>query len=173
MIRASRRLLRQRELAAGIKPVSRTGIGVAAVVAAALAWVLWTKWHHWLTAVLFVLAMSVLFSGLVWVVKRIPRRRESATICEFARSFDCRNTDTLVIRAVFERLSDWLGTAVRRDDDLFADWDMDALDFEDAVEEISTLVQRPLAGMEGNPYYGRVCTPGELVNFFMHQPRRA
>ena len=177
MNRPSRSILRDREAALGLDASGSLGGWIAVSIGAGLLW-LWLakKWDHSSAAACFVLVMAFVTRAIAvvaWVTRRLARQDGTRTICAFARSFDFRHTDTLVIRAVFERLQVWLGAPVRRDDDLFAYWDMDALDFDDAVEEISSLTQRPLAGMERNPYYGKVCTPGDMVQFFLLQPRSA
>jgi hypothetical protein len=108
--------------------------------------------------------------------RRLAESRQGDAICIFARSFDRRTTDTLVIRAVYERLQVWLGYPgfpVQAGDRLFDDLKMRGDDFEDMVDEVADLTRRSLANAEENPYYGKVETPRDLVQFFLHQPQAA
>jgi len=106
-------------------------------------------------------------------IRALAAARRGESICGFARSFDRRVTDPVVIRAVFERLGVWIGCRgfpVRHGDLFFDDLRMDSMDFDDLVDEVAELTGRPLANVRSNPYYGCICTVGDLVRFFIHQP---
>lgn len=175
MVRSSKRVLRERAAALRLNESGCCSPWIAATVMfAGLTWFFSCKGGSFATAVVFMTVMALL-ACLVSLLacsgsRKLAKNRRNDSICKFARSFDCRGTDTLLIRAVFERFQEWLGAPVCKDDNLFEDWQMEGDDFDDAVEEVAGLTQRPLAGMEANPWYGKVCTPGDLVNFFMHQP---
>ncbi len=67
-----------------------------------------------LTTIAWLAALAALIAG-IHRTYHVDRRqlvpliasRQSESICEFARSFDCRRTDTWVIRAVYEELQDY------------------------------------------------------------------
>lgn len=109
--------------------------------------------------------------------RRLAAARAEESICEFARSFD-RQTDTWVIRAVYEELSQYLaidGRAipVRRHDRWIEDLGIDSGDFEDIAEDVAFRAGRKMDDCNANPLYGKVHTVGDLVSFLEHQPRIA
>lgn len=103
----------------------------------------------------------------------LRQKRAGESICGFARSFDRKATDALVIRAVYSRTQVWAGAPglpVRADDGFSTVLDLDGEDIDDLAAEVAEITRRPLAGMEHNPYFGKVFTPADLVSFFMRQP---
>lgn len=132
-----------------------------------------------------VVVITVVAGFAAWTSSRhktrlqaIAAMREGESICGFARSFDLRSTDPLVVRAVHEqiqhelrgsragfpvRASDRLGKALEIDDD--------TLDME-LVPAIARRTGRCLDDTQTNPCYGRVHTVSDLVQFFNHQPER-
>lgn len=129
----------------------------------------------------------LLFCGLFLVVRketrrdkehlrRLARKREGESICEFARDFDLRQIDTWIVRAVYEQLQRQLThvhpafplrAADRLKEDLLLD--DDDLDL-DIVEEVEQRTGRSLDGSNANPYFGKVMTVADLVYFFQAQP---
>ena len=107
----------------------------------------------------------------------LARGREGESICTFARAFDCRRTDTWILRAVFEALQPHCrvgGRAfpIRRTDEL-ATLGIDGEDVAFIAEEVAYRFGRSMEGMEANPYSFRVETVEDLVEFMMHQPRES
>jgi len=102
--------------------------------------------------------------------------RNNESICTFAKSFNPREVDTWVIRAVYEQLQSYLASTypqfpIRAEDRLndCLITDPDDLDL-DLVEEISERTGRSLENTESNPYYAKVETVRDLVLFFNAQP---
>lgn len=103
--------------------------------------------------------------------------RPNESLCTFARSFNPREVDTWVIRAVYEQLqmylaSDYPQFPVRAEDQLNGCLmnDPDDLDF-CLAKEIAARTGRSLENTQDNPYYGSVNTVRDLVLFFNAQPR--
>jgi hypothetical protein len=94
-------------------------------------------------------------------------------ICEFARAFNARVTDTWIIRAVYEEVQTCLGSEfpLRASDRLQEDLHIDPDDLDMVIAlQVSQRTGRSLKEPERNPYYARIFTVGDLVNFFDHQP---
>ena len=109
-------------------------------------------------------------------LKELAAQRGNESICTFARSFNPREVDTWVIRAVYEQLQDYLAFAypqfpVRAEDRLYGCLitDPDDLDL-DLAKEIAERTGRSLEDTKGNPYYEKVETVRDLVLFFNAQP---
>ncbi len=132
-------------------------------------------------AVVLVVACAVSVAG-----RRRKRRlaalaaeRAGESICEFARSFNAREVDTWVVRAVYEQLQNYLASdqpafPVRSSDRLVKGLleDPDDLDLS-LVNEIAERTGRSLEGAESNPLFGKVHTVCDLVLFFNAQPKSA
>lgn len=106
---------------------------------------------------------------------RMAQSRAGESICQFARSIDCRRVDTWVVRAVYEALQRHLPGAVavplRVTDHLQRDLRLDADDLDDLIVDMAQRAQRCLAHTSGNPFFGKVATVGDLVEFLQAQPR--
>ena len=100
-------------------------------------------------------------------------------IGNFARSFNCRKIDTWVIRAVYEQIQDYVSTEkitlpIYAEDNLFEDLEIGEEDlYEDLSEEIAQRTGRSFDNVENNPYFNKVNTVGDLVNFFNNQPLKS
>jgi hypothetical protein len=141
---------------------------------------------YWFFQQPIVVGVLVFVTGVgVWIQmiwdarsrRRLAAARAEESICEFARSFD-RQTDTWVIRAVYEELSQYLTIdgrpiPVRRHDRWDEDLRIDSGDFEDIAEDAAFRAGRTLDDCSANPLYGKVHTVGDLVSFLEHQPRIA
>ena len=46
--------------------------------------------------------------------KRLAKRRAGLSICQFVRSFDYRQVDTIIIRAVYEGLQGWTTFGIKQ-----------------------------------------------------------
>ncbi len=102
--------------------------------------------------------------------------RSNESICTFAKSFNTREVDTWVIRAVYEQLQNYLEASypqfpIRADDQLDGCLitDPDDLDL-DLAKEISMRTGRSLESAKDNPYYANIKTVRDLVLFFNAQP---
>ena len=100
------------------------------------------------------------------------------SICPFARSFDRRQMDPRIIRAVYEELGRYLGTTdnvfpLRVADPLFSrqGLNIDAEELDHVAQAIAFRAGRSLANTEKNPYFGKIQTVADLVAFFMAQPQ--
>jgi acyl carrier protein len=108
----------------------------------------------------------------------LAESRSGESICEFARSFERKEIDTWVVRAVYEQLQRYLGedpsVPIRATDRLKEDLPIDSEDLElDLMAEIAQRTGRSLDNTIANPYYDKVRTVGDLVLFFNAQPRNA
>lgn len=108
---------------------------------------------------------------------RMKSIRMKQSICDFARSFDCRQIDTWIIRAVFEELqryvsiSDNIVIPIKAEDRIVEDLKVDEEDLEyDILEVISQRTGRTLLNTKENPYYSKINTVSDLVYFFNNQP---
>ncbi|AFU44077.1 hypothetical protein C380_01755 [Acidovorax sp. KKS102] len=106
---------------------------------------------------------------------RMAQSRAGESICQFARSIDCRRVDTWVVRAVYEELQRSLSAAVavplKLTDNLQCDLRLDADDLDDLVADMAQRARRSLADTSANPLFGKVTTVGDLVEFLQAQPR--
>jgi hypothetical protein len=107
--------------------------------------------------------------------KRIAASRRGESICNFARSFS-RQTDTWIIRAVYEELTRFLAIKgqtlhVRREDRCEKDLKIDPEDLDDLAQDIAYRARRSMNRSDNNPLYGKVKTVGDIVTFFEHQPK--
>jgi hypothetical protein len=149
------------------------------VLVTIVAYSLWT--HPVITTT--VIAGIVFFSSRE--VKRLEARRallasvrSHGGLCEFARSFDCRTVDTWVIRAVYEALQEEMGDvggfSLKPTDLLMEDLGIDPDDLDlTLVPVIAKRTGRSLTNCNANPYFGRVTSLGDLVQFFNALPRQA
>ena len=109
------------------------------------------------------------------LLRALAASRPGESICSFARAFDYRNTDTWIIRAVYEELQEHLNSEcadfpIRPDDRLLEDLRIDPEDLDDLLaRQIAERTGRSLANPEANPYYGKVKTVRDLVTFFAGQ----
>ena len=104
-------------------------------------------------------------------LRSLAESRPRESICEFARSFELREIDTCVVRAVYEQLQEYLGSDLRvpplATDRLQKDLRIDTDDLEmDLISKISQRTDRSLTKTTANPYCDRVRTVGDLVLFF-------
>ncbi|HWM69920.1 MAG TPA: hypothetical protein VNO35_25310 [Steroidobacteraceae bacterium] len=111
-------------------------------------------------------------------LRLLAESRSGESICEFARSFERKEIDTWVVRAVYEQLQRYLGgdlpVPIRATDRLKEDLPIDTEDLEmDLMAEISQRAGRSLSNTTANPYYDKVKTVGDLVLFFDAQPKNS
>ncbi len=105
----------------------------------------------------------------------MAQSRAGESICQFARSIDCRRVDTWVVRAVYEELQRSLSAVVavplRLTDNLQSDLRLDADDLDDLFADMAQRARRSLADTSANPLFGKVTTVGDLVEFLQAQSR--
>ncbi|MDT8390845.1 MAG: hypothetical protein RRC34_10100 [Lentisphaeria bacterium] len=110
-------------------------------------------------------------------MRRIAVSRGPVNICAYARSFDYRNVDTRIMRAVFETVQEWIGEIddrpfpVKADDDFYKTLNMCDEDMYDICLEVADDLDINMDSVEGNPFYGEVLTVKDLVLFLAHQPK--
>jgi hypothetical protein len=111
-------------------------------------------------------------------LENLAAARLNASICHFARSFDARQVDTWIIRAVYEEVRAELEhtypsfpvCSEDRLDELIVD--PDALDMSIAPN-VAERTGRSLDNANENPYFGKVRTVGDLVLFLNAQPLKS
>jgi hypothetical protein len=124
--------------------------------------------------------LILIVAGISWPLslienhrqQRMQADRQAESLCTFARSFDCRTTDTWIVRAVYEEIARFVEYPIRADDHLERDLKIDPEDIEFIVEVVADRTSRSLEGYEANPFYGRMSTVRDLVRFFADQPRQ-
>lgn len=150
--------------------------GFSAIVVAVLVWVVWD--NPVLLVLVPIIAIGSYIAGKRQKKKldALAKERIELSICEFARSFDCREVDTWVIRAVYEQIQEYVSCEnillpIKAEDDLFDVLDIDSDDLDlDILEEIAQRTGRSIENTDKNPYYGKVSTVRDLVYFINEQP---
>lgn len=109
-------------------------------------------------------------------IKILAKSRPTDSICSFARSFDARNIDTRIIRAVYEEVGTFLTSRkelfpLRPADNFWKDLRIDPESLEDIGRDVSYRTGRSFDNTAQNPYFNKVETAADLVNFFMAQPQ--
>jgi hypothetical protein len=86
---------------------------------------------------------------------------------------DYRPPDTKVIRAVYERLQSDFGSwlPIRASDELEGTFQLHPQELEDLITDIANHCGRSLEALERNPYYGKLTTVSELIEFLCVQPK--
>jgi hypothetical protein len=111
-------------------------------------------------------------------IRRMAVGREGESTCTFARSFDYRNMDTWIIRAVYEELQPYCTSGqhsfpLRATDRLEEDLGVDSEDLVfDILPDIAHRTGRLLVYTNQNPFNGKVVTVRDLVMYLSHQPRK-
>lgn len=108
-------------------------------------------------------------------LRRLAATREDKSICPFARDFDYRSIDTVIIRAVHVVVSEALDPIVpsfplRASDRFEADLQLCDDDLDELVEIAAHRSGRSFENLPSNPFSGKVSTVGDLVQFLAHQP---
>lgn len=107
-------------------------------------------------------------------LQTLASARQGESICDFARSFDTRRTDTWIIRAVYQELQPFFRPVVpfpiRATDSLLDISHLDHDDVDDLIAEVALRAGRSIEQTECNPYYGKVRTISDAVHFVNAQP---
>ncbi|MBI5767979.1 MAG: hypothetical protein HZA93_09290 [Verrucomicrobia bacterium] len=104
-------------------------------------------------------------------LKHIREERIEESICSFARLLPARAHDTWVVRAVYEELFDFVRAPIRPSDTVERFWGIDGDDLDDMAFRIAERAGRSMDGADKNPFFGRVVTVADMVQFFEHQPK--
>jgi hypothetical protein len=108
-------------------------------------------------------------------LRALAASRPGESLCSFARGFDYRDTDTWIIRAVYEELQGYLKSEcadfpIRPGDRLEEDLKIDGDDLNfNLANQIAERTGRSLTDADKNSYYGKVKTVRDLVSFFVGQ----
>ena len=112
-------------------------------------------------------------------LRSMAASRPGESICTFAKWFDAKTIDTWVIRAVYEELQSHVRDVktygdfpLHPTDLLVKDLDIHPEDLDNDAETMAYRTERSLENCENNPFYGRVQTVEDLVNFLNAQPRK-
>lgn len=152
--------------------ISLTGwLILIAMAAAMLSLIYRTPWLILFLAVIF-LVMYIAFIPASRRLDRLAKSRADDSICTFVRQFDYRETDTWILRAVYEEIIDCVGFPIHADDNLVNQLKIDHEDLDDAVFDIAERAGRSMDNAGSNPYFNRVKTVADLVLFLEHQPRK-
>lgn len=100
---------------------------------------------------------------------KLANERKDNNIGTFTKSFDYRNIDTWIIRAVYEQLQEDLPFPILANDHLFNDLEMDEEYIMDIMNEIAQRTGITLDNIEKNSYYQKLNTVSDLVYFFQNQ----
>lgn len=135
----------------------------------ALLWLLKALASYLATIVVLVIVLGVPFAIFDhFRFKRLARKRAGLSICQFARSFNCRQVDTKIIRAVYEGLQYWTSFGIKQFpvmavDDLSKLYRLRDEDLDDFAETVARTTKRRWTDLERNPFYGKVTNAEDLV----------
>lgn len=129
---------------------------------------------------IFLAIILLIIVGLVidhYRMRKIARKRGEPDICGYARSFDFRNTDTKIMREVYNSIQEWAGKydgipfPVQSSDSFESLYKMAPDDLDDIYFEVAEKLGISIEEAEKNPYYERVKTVKDLVLFLNSQPK--
>jgi hypothetical protein len=175
---SSKRLLRERRLElSAAREMSILGWLVVAAFIGFCVWGIYLVSSSWYgPGIVFLVLCLICWQGTILRNQRFARlvaARNSATICDFARSFDCRKTDTVLIRAVYETVQEKMGpplVPLRAEDRLLDDLELDDEDLDEIFIDAAKLCNLSIVSTESNPLYDKVITVRDVVEFLRHQP---
>lgn len=147
-----------------------------------LLWLGYGIWQDPQTAFIFLGIIALIFVlGYVTAenstkyFEALYRKRAGEDIGTFARSLDYKNTDTWIIRAVYEEINSELPydktIPLRPTDNLKEDLKLDDEDLEFVLERIFARAGISDEAIEQNPYYTKMDTVADLVAFCDYQPK--
>ena len=127
--------------------------------------------------VAIVILMLILGAFEHFRMKRLSSERGEVDICKYARSFDYRNVDTIIMREVWNELHLWLGKydgkpfPIEAEDMFEATYKMAPEDLDDIYWAVADRLGISAESSEINPYFNKVTSVKNLVMFLHHQPR--
>ncbi len=147
-----------------------------------LLWLGYGIWQDPQTAFIFVGIIAIIFVLGYFTVENstkyfevLYRKRAGEDIGTFARSLDYKNTDTWIIRAVYEEINSELPydktIPLHPSDNLKEDLKLDDEDLEFVLERIFARAGISDEAIEKNPYYTKMDTVADLVAFCDYQPK--
>lgn len=131
---------------------------------------------------LYLIALLIV-AGIVYGVfdhyrmTSIARDRGEPDICAYARSFDYRNTDTKIMREVWNEVQLYLGGyegkpfPVKADDLFSGTYHLDADDLDEIYWAVADRLGIDTKNAENNPYFNQVKSVKNLVLFLQNQPK--
>ncbi|BBM00194.1 hypothetical protein [Microbulbifer sp. GL-2] len=126
---------------------------------------------------------ALLFSVVIYAVinhikmKKLSRERGKANICQYVKSFDCRNVDTKIMREVWNEVQLYLGNLngkpfpILANDMFEGTYNMHPDDLDDIYWAVADRLGIDTGNPEQNPYFNQVTSVKNLVLFLNHQPR--
>ncbi|WP_041590078.1 hypothetical protein [Teredinibacter turnerae] len=129
---------------------------------------------------IFLAIVLLITAGLVvdhYRMRKIAMSRGKPDICAYARSFDFRNTDTKIMREVYNSVQEWAGKydgiafPVQSSDSFESLYKMDPDDLDDIYIEVAEKLGISIKEAEKNPYFEQVKTVKDLVLFLNNQPK--
>ena len=125
-------------------------------------------------------AAAITTASLVTVRKlnQLRNARQGEDIGTFARSLAMRQLDTWVVRAVYEEISQYVGTKehpfpVRANDRLTEDLQVDREDFGSVLCAIADRCGRSLDKLEENPLFPKFTTVADVIHMLMLQSKES
>lgn len=128
---------------------------------------------------LVVAAFGTLYGVLVlynnWRLARLRKSREGESICTFARTFDLREVDPWIVRAVWDALQPYVSSRgrdfpIRPTDDITSGLCVDPEDGDELVAQCAKRAGRSMENVEQNPLFGSIWTVEDCVRFLNMQP---
>ena len=131
----------------------------------------------------FFIVCALVLVIVIWMVidhyrmKKIAIERGNPNICEYARSFDYRNVDTKIMRAVWNEVQLNLGNyngkpfPVKAEDMFEETYNMHPDDLDDIYWSVADRLGIDTEQPENNPYFNKVTSVKNLVLFLHNQPR--
>lgn len=146
-----------------------------------IVWMAWFLWQFYNKPLFWLIISAVILFGWIMLVRwkrqmqTLSDERKDESICNFARSFNCKEMDTWIIRATYEEVQKYLSRDIfvplRASDHLTDDLHIDEEDLEDIGSAIAARAGYDMKDTKGNPLYGKVKTIKDLVLFFTHQQK--
>lgn len=175
---SSKRILRERRLElSAAREMSILGWLVVAAFIGFCVWGIYLVCSSWYgPGIVFLVLCLICWQGTILRNQRFARlvaARNSESICDFARSFDCSKTDTVLIRAVYETVQEKMGPPLvylRAGDRLLDDLELDDEDLDEIFIDAAKLCNLSIVSTESNPLYDKVITVRDVVEFLRHQP---
>ncbi len=103
------------------------------------------------------------------------RERGDASICAFRKDLNLRRIDPWIVRAVWDEIQPFLHTKwgrfpARVDDRWDEDLAIAGEDIDPTIESVAKRAGYSLENSEANPYYGKVVSLRDLIEFVNAQP---
>ena len=152
------------------------GLLVLSGIVWALGYLAWTEpdFRIFLFASAAVVLVSFWDRSQIESLERVRAERKDEDIGSFARALDYRRVDPWIIRAVYEEINEELPLKeplpLRPSDHLERDLKLDGEDLEFVLERIFSRVGLSDENIEKNPFYGKIETVRDLVEFCNGQP---